>query len=312
MAIKGAKVLVTGGTGQVGGEVAARLARENDTWAIARFTVPGSRDRVEARGLTTRVCDFTTGDFSGVPEDFDYVVHIAGNLNPATAERGMIDHAEGTALLMGHCRRAKAFLYISTTGVYYDDLDPYHAFHETDRLGGHALYPAPHYGPTKLAAEGVVRGLALLFGLPSIIVRLNGVYGVSGNGGTLGMILEALVNGQPVDIPAGAPRMFCPIHEDDLGEKLLAFLEVATVPATICNLGGDDMLSTEECARYMAGQLGIEPVFRRVDDLVIGFGIDNERRRQLVGACSIGWRDGLRRMIAGRHPEVELKPAGAV
>lgn len=306
--LQGAKILITGHTGQVGGGIAAGVARGNQVYGLARYTAPGSRERAAALGITPIVCDFTTGDFTGVPDDCDYVLHVAGNLAPESVDRGMVDHAEGAALLMHHCRKAKAFLYVSTTGVYFDHPDPWHEYTEDDRLGGHALYPAPHYGPTKVGGEGAVRGLARVLGLPTMIARLNGAYGASGNGGTMGMILEDLVAGRPIDIPEGAPRVFSPIHEDDVAAFMGPLLAHAAVPATICNLGGDEAVSTERCARFMGAITGIEPQFNRVRDMVIGFGADPTRRRQLAGDCTYTWRTGIRRMIAARHPEIALRP----
>ena len=43
MALKGCSILVTGPAGQIAFPLAARLARENEVWGIARFADPASR-----------------------------------------------------------------------------------------------------------------------------------------------------------------------------------------------------------------------------------------------------------------------------
>ena len=38
--------------------------------------------------------------------------------------------------------------------------------------------------------------------------------------------------------------------------------------------------------------------------------LDATRRKQLTGPCRVDWRDGIRRMVAARHPEIELRGPG--
>lgn len=73
-----------------------------------------------------------------------------------------------------------------------------------------------------------------------------------------------------------APNRFNPIHEDDIIAMLPGLLAAATVPATIVNWGGDETTS--------------------VDDG--GIPTDNTRRLEMVGSTKVGWRDGMRRMVA--------------
>ena len=51
-------------------------------------------------------------------------------------------NAEGTGLLLEHCRNAKAALVMSTVTVYKPHPDPWHAFREDDPLGDQMLPPA--------------------------------------------------------------------------------------------------------------------------------------------------------------------------
>jgi len=38
------------------------------------------------------------------------------------------------------------------------------------------------------------------------------------------------------------------------------------------------------------------------------FRLDAARRRELAGPCRVGWREGMRRMVAARHPELLRAP----
>src|SRR5436190_11440301 len=99
--------------------MAEYMARDNEVWGIARFSDPASRERVERAGVRAVACDLASGDFSGVPADFDYVLHLATFRNGGLDYDGALQvNAEGTQLLMEHCRAAKAVLIMSTSEVY--------------------------------------------------------------------------------------------------------------------------------------------------------------------------------------------------
>ena len=50
----GDEILVTGPAGQIAFPLAARLARDNEVWGIARFSDPKTRERCEKAGIHTR------------------------------------------------------------------------------------------------------------------------------------------------------------------------------------------------------------------------------------------------------------------
>jgi nucleoside-diphosphate-sugar epimerase len=308
MALSNQKILITGATGQVAAPIAHHLARNNEVWCLARFTAAGSREALEAHGIKTVRCDFGTGEFGDLPRDFTHVIHsgvdVFGDL-----EGALRVNAEGTGLLMTHCRQAQTFLHVSSCVVYRDHPDPTHAYKETDALGGYALY-APTYGVSKLCAEAVVRMAARQLGLRSIIARLNVAYGTAGHGGVPVQHFGTMLKGKAIPILRGGRPNYCsPIHEDDLACQAEAFLQKATVPATIVNWGGDEAVTDVEFCRYLAALAGIEVRFEESDHAFNSYITDNTRRRELVGDCRVQWRDGMRRAIAARFPQVQLRTA---
>src|SRR6202008_3968575 len=107
--ITGEKVLVTGVTGSVGREGARHLAGENEVWGVARLADPAARAELEAAGITTRPVDLGGGDFSALPSDFTYVLHLAWlRADLAHLEDALRTNVEGAGLLLQHCRTAKA------------------------------------------------------------------------------------------------------------------------------------------------------------------------------------------------------------
>ena len=104
--------------------------------------------------------------------------------------------------------------------------------------------------------------------------------------------------GQPVPVHPNQPSRFNPIHEDDIVAMIPAMLDAATVPATIVNWGGDEETSIEEWCEYMAGLVGKEATFAVTPDTIGGIPTDNTRRREIAGPTTVGWKDGMQRMVA--------------
>jgi nucleoside-diphosphate-sugar epimerase len=306
MALSDKKILITGATGQVAAPIAHALARHNEVWCIARFKQAEARAALEAHGVKTVACDFGSGEFGDLPRDFTHVIHSAAAISTRDFDKALRINAEGTGLLMTHCRQAEAFLFVSSCAVYRDHPDPMHAYKESDDLGGYALY-SPTYAVGKIATEAVVRLVARQLGLRSTIARLNVAYGTFGHGGVPVQSFAAMLRGAAIPIPRGRSNYCSPIHEDDLATQAEALLLAATVPATIVNWGGDEAVTDVEFCRYLGTLAGIEPRFEESDQAFNSFITENTRRRELVGNCKVHWRDGMRRAIATRFPHVPLR-----
>jgi len=73
----GAKILITGPTGQVANPIAQALAADNEVWGIARFTNAAAREALEKSGVRCETVNLAAGEFDGLPSDFDYVLNLA-------------------------------------------------------------------------------------------------------------------------------------------------------------------------------------------------------------------------------------------
>ena len=301
--MQGAKVLITGPAGQIAFPLAEHLARDNDVWGIARFSDAGSREKVEAVGVTTRAVDLGSGEVADLPDDFDYVLHLA------TFQGGGLDYdhalqvnAEGTGLLLQHCRKATAALVMSTASVYRPTDDPAHPFLETDPLGDANSPHAPTYSISKIAEEAVSRTCARLYDLPVVIARMNASYGP--NGGLPAYHLDWIVAGEPV-VVRWDPCPYSPIHQDDINRQAEQLLARASVPAAIVNWGGDEPVSPQEWCAYFGELTGRTPevVVKAMPGTHVGSVLDPAKRRAITGPCTVGWREGMRRLVAERYPD---------
>ena len=114
--MRGSKILITGPTGQVAAPIARALAADNEVWGIARFTDATAREGLERAGIRCEPVNLASGDFTGLPSDFDYVLNL-GVAKSGRWDKDLAANAEAAGLLMAHCRGAKAFLSMSSTGA---------------------------------------------------------------------------------------------------------------------------------------------------------------------------------------------------
>lgn len=304
--LAGEKILVTGVTGQIAFPIARKLAADNEVWGLARFNEPGDRERVAGEGIIPIACDISAGDLSGVPTDFTYVVHLAASMEAGwDYDAAIRANAEGTGLLLQHCQSAKGALVMSTHSVYRPQDDPMYVFTEESPLGDCNSSHAPTYSVSKIGQEATARFAARAFDIPVIVGRMNAAYGP--NGGLPAIHVDAIAEGHPV-VPRWDPCMYSPIHEDDISSQVSAMLRAATVPATIVNWCGDEAVSVQEWAAYAATVMGREVniVVEPVEATLRGSVADPQRRQAITGPCEVDWRDGVRMMIAHRHPELLL------
>jgi nucleoside-diphosphate-sugar epimerase len=247
------KILITGPTGQVALPVALALARENEVWGAARF------GRARAR-LGPRVRCVATDLGRRLPRaagDFDYVLNLAVSKSPAgNFDTDLRANGEATGLLMSHCRRAKAFLHCSTTGVYQPA--GRHVFRETDPLGDNHRTMLPTYSIAKIATEVVARTACreLRFRRRSPVRALRERrwpwYHLP--------MRRRSDSGAP-----DRPSRYTPIHEDDIIATIPALLGAASVPAAIVNWAGQEQVSIEEWCAYLGELTGLEPRFEITD-----------------------------------------------
>lgn len=307
--LAGKKVLITGHTGRIGQAVATRFAGTCEMWGLARYNREGSMDETKALGVIPVRGDFARGSLDQIPTDFDYVLHVAANVAPASAEDGMLDNSDGAARLMMHCRNAKAFLHVSTTGVYKQHPDPAHVYPEDSDLGG--AYGG-QYVPTKIAGEGAVRAAAIILGLPTVICRQNVQYGgPHPNGGLIDRFLGELVATGNVLAPESGVNYCGAIHEDDICDLIEPSLSIAAVPADIVNWCGDEAVEWHELFEYAGRLIGRAPNFVRSPAFTFPNCVpDPAKRRSIGGPAKVNRKTGVRRALALRHPELQLNGRG--
>ena len=299
--LTGSTILVTGVTGQVAAPLAVSLARQATVIGAARFSNPTKRTELEAAGVSCVTIDLEKGEVTDLPGDIDYVLNFAV-AKTNDWDRDLDANAGGVLSLMEQVADAKAFVHCSSTAVYKPM--GHHVFSEEGPYGdNHGVWEFLRtYSTAKIATEASVRWAARRFNLPSTIARLSVPYG--DNGGWPAIHLEMMINGSKIPVHTDDPSAYHPIHEDDIASMVPGLLAAASVPVTTVNWGGNDPVSIEEWCSYMADLTGLTASFEATDATIDSVMVDLSRLHNLVGSTEVHWRDGIRRMIAARHPEL--------
>ena len=315
--INGEKILVTGVTGTIGSALALHLAAENEVWGLARFAgaatrenemydavaspppsrVLSTRDELVAAGVQVRAVDLADPDFTEVPADFTYVVHLAWlRAGIEQLQDAFRANVEGAGLVLQHCRNAKAALVMSGMGVYSAHDDPWHAYSETDPMGRGATAYAPTSPACKLGLESVARFCARAFDLPVVITRLNTLTGLPGT--FPAMHIDAVMEGRQMYAPSD-PTPHTPIHIDDMKWMLEPLLDAASTTACTANWCGDDDTTVQDWMRDAAAWSGREALLDVVPVLgsPAGARSDPTRRRSITGPCRTRFTDSFRTLF---------------
>ena len=173
------KVLITGGTGFLGSNVAVRLHEMGHSVLLLGRDVVKGRE-LEAQGFEFCQADITDADaIQEACAGQDCVIHCAGY----AADHGEYDlfyriNVEGTRNVVQACRsnHVKHLVNISTPGVYFNFKDRLN-IKETDPLPEKQATP---YADTKLRAEEIIDE-AVCEGLSAISLRPRAIIGPGDN-----------------------------------------------------------------------------------------------------------------------------------
>jgi nucleoside-diphosphate-sugar epimerase len=294
------KILVTGATGKIAFPIARSLAKHNEVWGAARFSRSGDRDKLTAAGIRPLLLDMASNDFTAVPDDFTYVFHAAVDDGTSTWRGCVRTNAHNSGELLYHCRKALGFVYCSTGSIY-----GYQGQRPLTEADGPGVPLRANYSFAKIAGEALCGWVSQHFRIPLTIIRICSTYGPQG--GAPADRLELMLQGKPIHLHPDKPNNYNPIYEDDYVDLGIRALEVAAVPAITVNWGGSETVSIEDYCAYMGELVGVKPVFEYTASSHTPLWPDVSYMHQVLGRTRIHWRDGFRRMIEARHPEL-LRP----
>lgn len=182
--------------------------------------------------------------------------------------------------------------------------------------------PENNYQATKRVAELLAEAFSRTPGGCVTVLRMTGVFGGRGRTGPMPALIDAVLLGSRIALPAGGTMRRSHVHVDDAVSALVLALDrPQSAPLAAYNVGGAESPTDRELCEIIADALGRRVAIDPDDDPnteVAGLVVDIARSRQVLGYAPRPLRDGVaelalamaRERAAGAEPSVPRREIG--
>jgi UDP-glucose 4-epimerase len=308
MSLAGNRILITGGLGFIGSNLAIRLVREGARVAICDAMIEGYGGNFEnlrevCADVEIHVADVRDESaMAGLVEGRDIVFHLAAQVSHVMSLSNPypdIDiNIKGTAALLEACRKHNPEAVVVRSGTR-GQYGPAVSLPVSEEAPSD---PRGLYEISQLSAEMICRTYTRIHGIRTVPLRLTNVYGPRAqmkhpHFGVVNWFVRLVLDGKPIPIfgTGGILRDF--LYVDDCVEALVRAAEEPAAIGEIINVGNDRASTFLEVAKLL-------------QDLVPGTAIEftdftPERKAQEPGDF-VSDISKIRRLLAW-EPRVELK-----
>ncbi|MEO8593023.1 MAG: NAD-dependent epimerase/dehydratase family protein [Candidatus Solibacter sp.] len=264
-----AEILVTGGAGCIGSDLAEVLLSRGDRVRVIDNLSSGKVEHIEAL-LPNPNFRFIEADllhreqWDDALDGVDMVYHLAANpdvkftLGDAT-DKDLQQNLIVTYNLLESAREhgIRRFAFASTSAIY--GISPVQPIPENV-----SPRPISLYGATKLGCEAMISAFSQLFGMQCWVLRFANIVGpkVRKRGRTVisDFLHNLAANPGRLQILGNGHQAKSYLLSNECVEAILYVVEHAHDPFNVFNLGGDDSLSVRRIADIVIGAMGLEDV----------------------------------------------------
>jgi len=308
MSLAGKRVLITGGLGFIGSNLAIRLVREGARVAVCDAMIEGYGGNFENLREVRADVEIHVADvrdesaMAGLVEGRDVVFHLAAQVSHVMSLSNPypdIDiNIKGTAALLEACRKHNPEAVVVRSGTR-GQYGPAVSLPVSEEAPSD---PRGLYEISQLSAEMICRTYTRIHGIRTVPLRLTNVYGPRAqmkhpHFGVVNWFVRLALDGKPIPIfgTGGILRDF--LYVDDCVEALVRAAEEPAAIGEIINVGNDRASTFLEVAKLLR-------------DLVPGTAIEftdftPERKAQEPGDF-VSDISKIRRLLAWK-PTVELR-----
>lgn len=257
------KILITGGAGFIGSHLTDRLLAEGHSVVVYDNLSLGRLDNIEEAQKNPNF-SFIEGDildkekFFAVFENnkFDIVFHMAANsdiarshANPDVDFDNTLRTTYNTLLAMKEFG-VKKIVFASTSAIYGETLEKV-----AETYG--PLFPASHYGASKLASEAYISSFCENYGIQAWITRFPNVVGERSTHGVIRDFIKKLKKTPERLEVLGNGMQYKPyLYVKDLVEAILYVWKNTNDKINFYNLGVDSRTRVKEIAQMVIEEMG--------------------------------------------------------
>ena len=255
------KILITGGAGFIGSNLAAFHAEKNDSVVVIDNLLTGSKKNIEQLLIDTRIefieKDICEIDIDSLPE-FDLIYHLASPASPDKYKKYPVEtlmvNSVGTKKMLDLALKNKncIFFLASTSEVYGDPL--VHPQVESYFGNVNTVGPRSCYDEAKRFAEAITTTYVNKFGLDARIARIFNTYGPNmeeSDGRVISNFISQALSNKPLTVygPGKQTRSFC--YVSDLLDGIHSLATVKGLKGQIVNLGNPEEISIIDLAQIV-------------------------------------------------------------
>jgi UDP-glucose 4-epimerase len=290
------RVLVTGSSGQIGTNLAARLLADgHEVFGVDK------RQNSWTDSFPTLLQDLAghypafPGGIGGVEyPEVDVVCHLAAHAKVHQLVRQphrALENAIMTFNVLEYCRQLALPLVFSSTREVYGDV---HRFEEYAEEAADFAFTESPYSASKITSEAFIYSYARCYGLDYLVFRFSNVYGRYDNDlwrmeRVLPLFMHQLSRSEPITIFGGEEKVLDFTYIDDcvdgIARGVYALNEGRLANQTI-NLAYGQGNTLVRAAELIAGELGVEPQVTIAPSLlgeVTHYVADIRKARELLG-----------------------------
>jgi UDP-glucose 4-epimerase len=300
-ALTGKRVLITGGAGFIGSNLANYLSTENDVLAVDDLSLGTASNLVD--DVTFRKRSVLADDLDQIG-DVDVLYHLAAlssrQMHETDPQRGVRVNVEGFVNTIETVRETcESVVYASTSSIYGDRTEPSPTSLDVEAETG--------YEASKLARERYAEYYSNHHGLNIAGLRFFSVYqGFGGNeahkgrfANTVAQFADAIANGQQPELFGDGSQTRDFTHVDDVVRAL--DLTAAAQLSGVYNVGTGESYSFNEMVRLINDALGtdVEPMYVDCpfDGYVSDTLADTSTFREATGwTPQVDFEEGVRRV----------------
>ncbi|WP_051669385.1 NAD-dependent epimerase/dehydratase family protein [Bryobacter aggregatus] len=307
-AYQGMRVLVTGGLGFIGSNLALRLEELGASVTVVDSLVAGcGGNRANLAGSGVRVIEADLSEPAAIEEALaraQVVFNLAGEISHIHSmeypERDLHLNTLSQLRFLDACRRVNRGVRIVYAGTRQTFGRP--RYLPVDEQ--HPIRPIDFNGVHKYAATMYHLMMSELGELDAMVLLLTNVYGprmslnIAGQG-FLGVFFRKALLGEPLAVYGDGEQLRDPVYVDDVAEAfLLAGVAHGCVEREY-NIGGAEPLMLREIAEEIGGEARRVPFPAHLQPIDIGSYYTDSRRAERV----LGWRprtsfgEGVRRTM---------------
>lgn len=260
--LTGTQILVTGGSGFIGGALVESLREEADVRVLDRTPSPTVPDDVEFIEGDIRDQETVDAAATGV----DVIFHQAALVSvEESVDRPLESHAintTGTLQVLEAARRNDARVVVASSAAIYGTPE------EVPVVETEPLVPTSPYGVDKLAVDHYVRLYHELYDLDAVALRYFNVYGPGQAGSDYAAVIDVFMQqaraGEPITVEGDGEQTRDFVHVDDVVRANRLAATTTDVGAGY-NVGTGESVTINELAAAVKRAVGSESEIVNVD-----------------------------------------------